>query len=105
MTENTKGQQNRNGDQSQNSEKDKNRKHNTSSEGQRGSGRSFNSPGSDEDRKSGHEQGLQNASGNKGIDRNEALTGGERSNISEKGSGTATKRNVTGSDYDGQVSE
>ena len=49
--------------------------------------------------------GHQNASANQGgttdMD-NEALIAG-RTNATERGSGISTKRNVTGSDFDGQV--
>lgn len=49
--------------------------------------------------------GFQNASANQGgttdMD-NEALIAG-RTSATERGSGISTKRNVTGSDYDGQV--
>jgi hypothetical protein len=50
--------------------------------------------------------GMENASANRGgttdMD-DEALTSGRR-NASERGSGVATKNTVTGSDYDGQLS-
>jgi len=50
--------------------------------------------------------GMQNASANRGgitdMD-DEALTTGRR-NATERGSGIATKNAVTGSDYDGQLS-
>jgi hypothetical protein len=50
--------------------------------------------------------GHQNASANQGgttdLD-NEALIAG-RTSATERGSGASTKRNLTGSDYDGQVS-
>jgi hypothetical protein len=53
-----------------------------------------------------HSGGHQNASANQGgttdMD-NEALIAG-RTTATERGSGASTKRNVTGSDYDGQVS-
>jgi hypothetical protein len=39
------------------------------------------------------------------IFKNESLTGKGRNISSEKGSAITTKRNVTGSDYDGQVTD
>jgi hypothetical protein len=111
MAENTKGQQNRNENQGQNIEKDKNRKQNASqkNESKQGSGRNFNSPGSggDREQQTGLDKGSQNASPNRGVSTdmdNDAQTGTEKGNRSETGSGTTTKRNVTGSDLDGTVS-
>lgn len=65
-------------------------------------GKREHSSQSEELRQSG---GHQNASGTQGgttdMD-NEALIAG-RTSATERGSGISTKRNVTGSDYDGQV--
>ena len=117
MSENTRGQRNSSEDQGQNSEKDKNREQNTSNQEQQSrvnesrqvSGRSFNSPGINDERdQTGLNQGGQNASANTGGTtdiQNESLTGKGRNSSSEKGSGITTKRNVTGSDYDGQVTD
>ncbi len=115
MEENTRGQRNSSRDQGLNSESDKNRKQNISNQDQQGkesrqgSGRSFNSPGINEEiDRSGLNQGRQNASATRGgttdMD-NDSSGGTRRTNPSEKSSATTTKRNVTGSDYDGQVSE
>ncbi|MBD0295904.1 MAG: hypothetical protein ICV51_12355 [Flavisolibacter sp.] len=52
-------------------------------------------------------EGMQNASASMGgttdMD-DEAIAGAGRTNRTERGSGITTKNNVTGSDYDGQIS-
>ncbi len=116
MAENTTGQQNKSEDQGQNSEKDKSSKQNLSNQDQQsrknesgqGSGRSFNSPGFEEnkEKESGSEQRRNNTSATRATALDEeGLSAGEKGNRSERGSGITTKGNLTGSDYDGQVPE
>ncbi len=111
MAENTKGQGNSSNEQGQNSE---NRNQDISNRGQsqgnqkQGSGKNFNSPDSRErEDQSGLNQGRQDASSTRSgtTDINdEALTGGKRGNRTASSSGITNKRNVTGSDLDGQAS-
>jgi len=114
MAENTTGQQNKSGDQGQNLEKDKGSKQNLSNQDQQsrknesGQGRSFNSPGFEEnkEKESGSEQRRKNTSATRATALDEeGLSARERGNRSDRGSGITYKGNLTGSDYDGQVSE